>query len=164
MENLSSLPSNLIGMIASHLPIKSIFTFGLCNKKTSKIFSNELLWMLVAQREFTNNDNKKKEISWKEYVRINFFEWDIEIASEQCKDIASIIFSENNKKFQYGKGNGNSFTVVSKNIFKNGRYTINLTYHGECNSKINFFINKLRSHIYNRHIVIFISTFLKIII
>ena len=73
--NFVKMPLAVYVSICKFLPIKSLFHFGLVNQKCSKVLTNELLWKEIAIRDFVDISNKDEQITWKYYVKTNFFEW-----------------------------------------------------------------------------------------
>ena len=74
--SFENLPIFILGHISKFLPLKSLFSFGISCKKSSKIFSNELLWKELAKREFGEEVEKPDEKqTWKQFVKEGFFEW-----------------------------------------------------------------------------------------
>ena len=74
--SLLNLPVNIFALISfKFLDMKSMFHFGMSCQKCSKIFSNELMWKEIAERQLGDTLDKDKKITWKNFVKENFFEW-----------------------------------------------------------------------------------------
>lgn len=71
------IPLNILCLIAQNLDAKHILRFGLACKKTSKIFSSELLWKEKCIQEFGSEIELNLDIStWKQFYKDGYLEWD----------------------------------------------------------------------------------------